>query len=650
LAGKAGGMKKFGSFKLDTLNQCLWRADEQIALSPRPFSVLRYLVENPGRLVTHNELLDALWPETYVQPQVLRTYMLDLRKILGDDAARPRFIQTLPKRGYCFVALVTDSAETDHDSAIPLRSQASAPLDLDAPDPAGYGVLGREIVGRDSELAQLKVQMRLATRGQRQIIFITGESGIGKTSLIDAFCRQLGRLPDHSQQASVARGQCVEGFAAKEEYYPVMEALGALCASPDGERACHVFSRIAPTWLAALGREVGSATPSNGQERLGQERLLGDLCGALEELSAEKPLILIFEDLQLADDSTLHLISALARRRAPARLIVLATYRPRHGTHDGAAEYLLKALKQDLRLRRLCTETTLAPLTKSAVIELLHRELQQETLPPSLASFVHQRSEGNPLFAVVILEHLIAQCYLVRERTGGVAHWDMRRPFQEMLQEMEASVPDGLAQMIELEIERLSEREQSLLEAASLVSVASPAWAVAAALEQDLAETEEACDALTRRLYFVQRAGQDELPDGSRSAFYVFAHELYREVLYQRQTASRRARRHIRIAERLGQLFAEREASVAREMASHFEAAGDWPRAVQALRGAADHARQRRALAEAAELLENALRIAAHLPGIEREAIVRKLHSELNLPSESTSDDIGLQQNDPAKV
>jgi predicted ATPase len=110
-------------------------------------------------------------------------------------------------------------------------------------------------------------------------------------------------------------------------------------------------------------------------------------------------------------------------------------------------------------------------------------------------------------------------------------------------------------------------------------------------------------------LYFVERAGQDELPDRTRSAFYVFAHGLYREVLYQRQVATRRAERHIRVAERLGEMFAGREANVAREMALHYEAACDWQRAVSALRAAAQHAQQRQAYAEAAELLEHALRI-----------------------------------------
>jgi DNA-binding winged helix-turn-helix (wHTH) protein len=190
----------------------LWREGKQIALPPRPFMVLRYLVEHPGRLITHDELLDALWPETYVQPQVLRTYMLELRKLLGDDAAEPRFIQTLPKRGYCFVAAVCECAEHERGAG-PSHARD------------GARAITKGIVGRDEELDRLLQQMALAACGERQVVFVTGEVGIGKTALVDAFCHELGA------EWSVARGQCVDGFGEKEEYYPVMEALGQLCAA-----------------------------------------------------------------------------------------------------------------------------------------------------------------------------------------------------------------------------------------------------------------------------------------------------------------------------------------------------------------------------------------------------------------------------------
>jgi predicted ATPase len=572
-------MKQFDGFGLDTANQCLLRNGVPIDLAPKPFAVLRYLVENPSRLITHDELLDALWPETYVQPQVLRTYMLDLRKVLGDDAGQPRFIQTLPKRGYRFVAQVTERG-----SAAPNANQRAGPQEE---------ARSATIIGREDELKCLQGQLQLLESGQRRVVFVTGEAGIGKTALVDAFCKQL----EPSNGLRVARGQCVQGVGGKEEYYPVTEALCQLCASPDGESACRVLERMAPGWLGT-GRDHGAGA-SSGPRPVAQDRTLGDLCGALEELSIETPLILIFEDLHWADDSTLHLISALARRRAQAKLLVIATYCPRTGAIR-LGEDPLKGLKEDLLMRRLCVELSLQPLKKAAARALIGRELGiakelgQEALPPGLTDFVYQRSEGNPLFVIALVEHLVGQGVLVhacgdsKGPTGLAGAWEQRAPFPEM----EAALPEQLARMVELEIERLSEDEQRMLEAASLMSFAFPAWAVAAALGKDPVEIEEACDGLARRLHFVVRAGQDELPDGTKSAFYVFAHGLYREVLYQRQSSSRRARRHIRIADRLGELFAGREVNVAREMAMHYEAAGELKRAADVLESAVQQTQQ----------------------------------------------------------
>jgi DNA-binding winged helix-turn-helix (wHTH) protein len=575
-------MKQFEPFRLDAANGCLWRDGAQIMLPPKPFAVLQYLVDNPGRLVTHDELLDALWPETFVQPQVLRTYMLELRKVLGDDAGQPRFIQTQPKRGYRFVAAVTDGAGT-------ARAAAQTPCEI---KPSGF-------VNRSDELVRLRTEFARLARGERRVVFVTGEAGIGKTALVDAFCR----AENFAESTAVARGQCVSGVGGKEEYYPVMEALGQLCSSGDGDAACNILARIAPAWLARLGRPAGTGA-SDGQSAA-QERMPGDLCAALEELASVKPLILVLEDLHWADESTLELISALGRRRAPARLMVLMSYRPR----SVAAGHSLKALKQDLRVRKLCEEIVLAPLSRTSLQQLVSGELKQDALPEGLSAFIHRHSEGNPLFAIAILEHLIAQGCLACRKTDGATEWELRTP----LEEAGTGVPEELAQMVELEIERLSELEQTVLEAGSLTPVAFSAWAVAAALEKDAAEIEELCDGLARRVHFVERAGEDELPGGASSTFYVFAHGLYREVLYQRQTAARRARRHERIADRLGALFAGREADVAREMATHYEAAGNWQRAAAALDAAAQHAERRQAHAEGGELREQARRVKKNL-------------------------------------
>jgi len=592
-------MKQFACFQLDTRNECLWRNGDRIALTPKPFAVLRYLVENPQRLVTHDELLEALWPETYVQPQVLRTYVLELRKVFGDDAGNARFIETVPRRGYRFIAPIAETVSSGGD----YEKKKSAP-----PPP--------DLVGRVVELNALREAMGTAAKGERQIVFITGEVGIGKTALVDGFCRQLG----DDGQTRVARGQSVEGFGGKEAYFPVMEALTQLCTEAGDGKSLKILQQKAPNWHAKLPCVMTSEIRS-APTMLPSERLLGELCDALETMAADAPLVLIFEDLHWADHSTLDLISALARRRARARLLLIATFRPGDVSD---AQHPLKGLKQDLLTRKLCVEMSLHPLQKSAVGEYLTRHLHQAKLPVGLTGFLHQHSEGNPLFMIAVLEHLISQDYLRREDDL----WLLTVP----LAEIDMGVPSALSALIELQIERLDPADQRLLEAASLFGVIFPAWAAAAALNEDIEEIEDQYEKLTRRLHFLNPAGHDELPDGTQSAFYVFAHSLYREVLYQRQSSSRRARRHLRVAERLLQLFAGREHDVASELARHFEAAGDWVRAAEALMTSARNYHRRGDRDEAALLARQARKLIENLPEREQSAAlasIRKLAPSL---------------------
>jgi len=92
-------MKQFHSFRLDTVNHCVWRGEHRVPLTPKAFDVLRYLVEHADRLVTQDEILGALWPETYVNPEVIKKYVLGIRKALGDRRDIPEFIETFPRRG-----------------------------------------------------------------------------------------------------------------------------------------------------------------------------------------------------------------------------------------------------------------------------------------------------------------------------------------------------------------------------------------------------------------------------------------------------------------------------------------------------------------------------------------------------------------------
>src|SRR5258708_31219551 len=98
--GYGPAMKVFQPFRLDIGNHCLWRAEERVRLTPRAFDVLRYLVEHAERLVTQDELLEALCPETYVNPEVIKQYILVIRKSLRADPEKPAYIETVSRPPY----------------------------------------------------------------------------------------------------------------------------------------------------------------------------------------------------------------------------------------------------------------------------------------------------------------------------------------------------------------------------------------------------------------------------------------------------------------------------------------------------------------------------------------------------------------------
>ena len=514
--------KKFPPFRLDTTNQCLWRRrdggdEERILLRPKSYAVLRYLVERAGRLVTEDELLEAVWPDVYVQPQAVKSHLFDVRRVLGDSPKNPVFIETLPKRGYRFVAPVSDG------------TPQTRVVDESTPS---------SLVGRQKPHSELRSYQQRALRGERQIVFVCGEAGIGKTALVDEFQHQTRQLPG----VVIARGQCIEGYGGKEAYYPMLEALRDLCRGPAAQLVIEALSVAAPTWLVQfpslvtreqremLQREIVGAT---------RERMLREISEALELITAQVMLVLVFEDLQWVDDATVDLISACARARGSARLMLLGTVLPT----DVTLPQHLTNLMRDLSVRRLCHEIELQPLLESDIAEYLTAQSQGASPPPGLARLIYRHSEGNPLFMVAAIQHMTLRGFISMENRT----WQLRVPVEEI----DLSVPESLRQMIEAQIERLSEEEQRMLEVASVVGVTFSAACVAAAAQMDEIDIEDVCEKLSRRHVILRSAGSHMLADGSLSQHWEFVHALYRKVLYERIGAGRRARVHRHVGERL---------------------------------------------------------------------------------------------------
>jgi DNA-binding winged helix-turn-helix (wHTH) protein/tetratricopeptide (TPR) repeat protein len=594
---------RFPPFRLDPDNACLWRGTKAVRLTPKAFAVLQCLAERHGQLVTKDFLLESVWPGTAVGDAVLKVCVREIRKAIGDRVGAPRFVATVHRRGYRFIAAVTDSDPRPERSGASERSPVgSAPTrDSRYHRPAHF-------VGRESALDRLQRGIEAAWRGTRQIVFVTGEPGIGKTGLVEAFLERVTVDP----RVWIAHGQCVETYGTPEPYLPVLDAFGRLCRESGGDWLVTLLRKHAPTWLAQMPWLLDS-TDRDALERelLGatRERMLREMAEAVEALTAEAPLVLVLEDLHWSDTATVDMVSLLGRRQEPARLLLIGTYRP---VDVIVSQHPLENVRLELLTRGHCQELSLELLGEAAVADYLHERFAGHAFPSELARVITRRTEGNPLFMMSVVEDLVAR--------GLIVMRDERWELRAVLEEVEVSVPESLRQMIERRMGQLEEDERQVLAAGSVAGIEFSAASVAAALQRTPAEVEESCDELAHRHLFIHSLGACEWPDRTVTSRYRFVHTLHRNVLYQGISPARRREFHQSIGAREEMGYGDRARDIAAELAAHFEQAGADRRAVRYLTDAADTAARRNANTEAAGYVGRALDLAERLPDAERVA------------------------------
>jgi predicted ATPase len=563
----------FGDFCLDLTVEQLLCGGQVVALNPKAFAVLRRLVEDGGRLVSKAELLRAGWGKTHVSDGVLRVSILEIRRALGDDPAAPRFIETVSRRGYRFIAPRTRPAR------VPTADTPST------------------VVGREAVLAQLDDRLARTCDGQRQLVFLSGEAGIGKTTVLDAFRARAAADPD----LLIAHGACLEHYGAAEAYLPVLEALSRLLREPGTEPVMRVLETHAPTWLVqlpwlerwgdreALRRELLGAT---------KERMLREMAEALEALTATTPLVLVLEDLHWSDHSTLDLLGMLARRQEAARLLVVGSYRSVDVIVTG---HPLRALIQELRVRRQCEDIALEFLSEADVAGYLAHRFGEQTLSPEIGAAVHRRTDGNALFMVRLADELVALGVL----TAVESRWYLRGPPDAIT----SALPESLRELIDKQIARLEPEKQRLLEVAGVLGNQFTAGSVAAGLGEDAVVVEERCDELSLQRQLVAPAVLTVLPDGTPIAQYSFTHNLYPQVLAARVTAARRLRLHQRIGKWLERTYATHAAAISTQLAWHFEEGGEYQQAIHYLILTAENAARRFAHQDSIQVLQHALEV-----------------------------------------
>jgi DNA-binding winged helix-turn-helix (wHTH) protein len=600
----------FGNCALDTQGHTLHCAGRPIRLRPKAFQVLSYLLMHRDRLISKQELAEQVWPDHFVSDAALEGTIKTVRQAIGDNGRAQQLIRTVYGTGYRFIAAVEVRSDcppgTAGDALRSLPGSVSAPpADGDlhaapvpltpgpvrdrfiAPVAAAKPYAGRQqsagtsrltqratfvhaelFVGREAELAQLHQWFSRALQGQRQVGLITGAAGIGKTALVDAFVARVSA----TEALWVGHGQCVEQYGAGEPYLPVLEALGRLCRGAEGAPFLACLRQYAPSWMAQMPALLSSADREALQQTAGgatQPRMLRELTEALDQLTADPPLVLILEDLQWSDVSTLEWLTYVARRRDPARLLILGTYRPGDAM---VRAHPVRTVMTDLTQHRQGAELPLDDLPEADVAAYCRQRLRAHPLPAALTRVLYQRSSGHPLFVVTIVDEMLRQGLL---HEGAVGE-DVSRAIEAI----GGAVPESLRQRIEQQLHQISPADRELLEAASLAGREFSAAAVAAVVGLGTEDVEARLAVLARHGQFIRAGGLVEWPDGTVAAGYGFLHDLYREILSERVPPSRKRRWHLEIGTRKETGYGARAREVAAELAGHFVQGGDLRRAV----------------------------------------------------------------------
>jgi DNA-binding winged helix-turn-helix (wHTH) protein len=578
-------VRLFGPFRLDVAEERLWKGGEELKLRRKPFAILRFLTANPLRLVTQEEVVEAVWGKIAMSESLLRTHISEVRRVLGESA-----IETVVGRGYRFLLRV--------DAEKPATSQ---PAHVEVPP------IAATLVGRGGEMDFLRQVFETALDQRRQVVFVTGDPGIGKTALTDAFLAEIVAPVG----ALIARGWCVEQFGTGEAYLPVLAALGALCRGPDGEHITDLLGRQAPTWLAQMPGLVTDANLRALHLRIQgatQARMLRELAEALDIIAAERPVVLVLEDMHWCDPSTTDLVAMLGARREPARVLVIATCRPAELTKGDGLAKVIAELTAHKRALALPLET----LSETAVDEYLAQRFRGSRFPEGLAATIHRMTGGNPLFALAVVDDLESRGMI---RSVGVG-WQL----EVSVAEVASRRPDTVRQLLDIQIDRLSALEQRILEAGSQVGAQFAAGSVGHALELSADEVDSVCESLANERRFLRFVRAEPWPDGTIQSHYEFVHALYRDAAVARVPSATRRIWHLRVAEGLEVVHAGSADAIAAELAIHFEEAQVIAKAVRYYCAAGERAMRRFGREEAQAHYVRARALVSRLPASDEAA------------------------------
>ena len=596
---------RFPPYRIPANIDLLYREEKIVALERRAVQVLRYLAANNDRVISKDELLEAVWPDTYTTDGVLKRAVSQARRALGDVADEARFIETYHGRGYRFIAAVEpEAAEKPAEAPAPAAESPAQPAEpiaaptiVAATRPLVQPTVTEipdynQLVGRETELAQLSGDYRRALDGKSHPVLLIGEPGVGKTQLAREFANQA-----QSQGAVCLYAQFFDYQASRLAPYEIFldllrSLLGVNAANrdecdlqalaknhfgvvlpeelfKDGKLNSQIRQttntgalRVEETTLARTGslnlpRPTGKlAAPSSSS------KAVAPISQCFIRASQQRPLVLILDDVQWADEASREVIGHLMRtlQREPLMMICLARAEAVNERESGFAEWLKR-----LAGYRSYTTLSLRPLDETesqAAIEAVFNSAV--TVPAADLKTLHGITSGNPYFLIEMLRLLVAE-RAVSFNPKPEPHWQWNGI-------KDLSLPMTIVMAAQAKLDRLSEEVREMAVVAAVIGDEFRVETLARTAGRTEEDIERLLPEAVRRGVLSERG----VTSDNDARFY---HTTLRRVLYDSMPPRRRKRLHLFAARAIEDIYLLEPDRVADAISAHYEAGGNWERA-----------------------------------------------------------------------
>lgn len=590
----------FAEYTFSLEGNLLLLRETVVPLEPMAARVLRYFLESGDRLVTKEELLDAIWSEVFTTEDVLKRAVSQIRRALGDDPQKPRFIETHHRRGYRFIARRSENGHSETNALT--TSEISRNIEPEDPNFNCF-------IGRLTEIEFLQAEYRRVLKGAGQPILIAGEPGIGKTQLTVRFADWLKNRGENSAVALRVRF-----FDYEASHLPPLEVFSDLLAEAceiilepnvaDSETNSGVSQKTEKPELRrliekklriALPEELFAISTKRRQSATDASHSIAPLAECFARLSRIRPLVLIFDDMQWADETSRQIISYLMRIAANTPLMLIGL------TRRGDAENPQKNFRQWLESQaayRSFTTLNLSPLgaedCKDLIVQIFHRQFDADEIPAKDLTKLLEATGGNPYFLVETIRLLLNENIIKKNGRG----WQWRGIG-------DVPLPETVRMAARAKLTNLSAEARKLIECAAILGDTfrlETLEIVSLAEDTGIADFEKLLDEAIDEQVLTERnvAGADDCQ---------FYHTTLRRAVYADLSPRRRKRLHTRAFQAIEKSYASDIERFAAALAAHAENAGDFGASLNWNLQAAQAAARRFDWAEAAELISRAERV-----------------------------------------